>query len=482
LLKNKQFITDLKFSINIINSFKMNRQFIKLTIILLSLLFLVPKCNPSQKDSSVKKSIVNVDSVNNETLITVLDSVKVYSSQEFGQYIYTLPFGSKCKVLSKGKFATRNNIEDFWYQIEFEGKKGWVFGSSTSLRLKKEFELFLKAFINELKDTIDLNFSSKFLNRRQGFFPFEYKRIDNSRYAALFTKKSIINDFEIVLMIYEYGLVVGDFNLFKANIGNCKEPQAFFTSPEFIKLIGQSCQSAESPVFYFQILENNKINELKSSIIAKNVDEILPKIKAEIKVVNKSMSKECKCLVQSTVKVGHSSAKYIFYNITRDECDRYCNSRNYTLIAMPDTLGWLIKFEEKGVFHEIFESGIPDQYILVLKETSNIHLYQKNEIKRVYLFDVAKQTLQELNLKSESCFIISPDNYGCDYCINNTTHVEELIFMSNPELEVVKKVKEMIYDKDFNCKLISQNSFSFTYKWSKEKKMFETQPETILKP
>jgi hypothetical protein len=110
-----------------------------------------------------------------------------------------------------------------------------------------------------------------------------------------------------------------------------------------------------------------------------------------------------------------------------------------------------------------------------LKETRLKHLYEKIQIDRIFLLDATNQTMEELNLRSESCTIVSPENYGCNFCLNNTTHLEELIFIGNPLQQVIRKVKVIKYDETDACKMINQESFTYNYKWVKEKMSFEKQ-------
>lgn len=44
--------------------------------------------------------------------------------------------GKRCAVLSRsGFFETVGNQTDFWYEVQADGKKGWVFGGQTSKKL-----------------------------------------------------------------------------------------------------------------------------------------------------------------------------------------------------------------------------------------------------------------------------------------------------------------------------------------------------------
>ena len=81
-------------------------------------------------------------------------------------------------------------------------------------------------------------------------------------------------------------------------------------------------------------------------------------------------------------------------------------------------------------------------------------------------------TLVELNVGSESCIILSPNQYGCKFCKKHATHSEELILKGNPVTEVVKKVSNFYYDESNNCILINQNTKVQTYNWLPGKMKF----------
>jgi hypothetical protein len=448
----------------------MNSDYFSRVLMLFYLIVLV-KCSSSNPEVKEETGTGFVDSANNKLTI-IQDSTAFYKEPDGKLSMAWIKAGTVLKIVSKGNFGSFDKNQDYWYYVDYKDTKGWIFGSYTSLRLKNEFELFLQLLNNPVKDTISTKFSTKFLDGRQGFIPLEYKRLDDSRFAALFYKKNYLDQEEIILFIYQYGLPVKSAVLFNENISGCISPQVFFTGKDFIKLVGQSCKQQVKSVSYFQILENNSLKELKSTITAKTTEEILPKIKAELKVINKSFSDECKCIVQTSVKEAYKTSDFIFYSITRDECKDYCMTTNSSLIAMQDSNEWSIRFEEKGVFKEIFESGLLNQYIVVLEETRRVHLFERTEIKRLFLFDLIKKTMQELNLKSESCVIVSPEQFGCKFCSKGTTHIEEMVFFGNPVKQAVKKIKNIIYDMEDGCKVIDQNNSSVTYEWIPSKKEF----------
>jgi hypothetical protein len=52
-----------------------------------------------------------------------------------GKVLMKLNEGDKCKILKKGKLAVIKGLPDYWYQVEFDQKTGWIFGSQTNLAL-----------------------------------------------------------------------------------------------------------------------------------------------------------------------------------------------------------------------------------------------------------------------------------------------------------------------------------------------------------
>jgi hypothetical protein len=56
-----------------------------------------------------------------------------------GAVVMTLNAGDRCRVVQRGKFERIGRDGDFWYQIEFQGKQGWVFGSQTDWKMEPFF-------------------------------------------------------------------------------------------------------------------------------------------------------------------------------------------------------------------------------------------------------------------------------------------------------------------------------------------------------
>jgi SH3-like domain-containing protein len=74
-----------------------------------------------------------------EKLQITAPEVSIHSSPEEAEnpasVLGVLVQGSVCNVLQQGERTTFGNADDYWYQVEHQGKEGWVFGSQTSLRL-----------------------------------------------------------------------------------------------------------------------------------------------------------------------------------------------------------------------------------------------------------------------------------------------------------------------------------------------------------
>jgi len=444
-------------------------------VFLIFVFFLISSCKTSEDENDDKNATTDTFEFNSEltnNLVVEGDLIPVYSNADMKEQLFSLNTGDKCKIIEKGSFAIVLGLQDFWYHIDFKGQKGWIFGAYSSLKQNSEFEVFLREFNKVKSDTLSRKLAIAFLNGRPGFKPLEYKRLENDYYAALFYSEIVYPSVELLLIIYESGKSVKEFSLFKGDISNCTKPEAFFTSPEFIKYKGPSCGTQISPILYYQILEDYSIKEVKSSIIAKKSDDLIPAINRELKIVDATIADESECTVHSTIREGYVDKDFIFYTIIRDECKTFCTSRNSTLIALPDSNQWIIKFEKLGGFKAIYKSGIEDKFIVVLEEFVQNHIVERIEREKLYLFDPKLQTLKELNIKSESCIILSPKQYGCEYCNEHSTHSEELIIKGNPVKEVIKKITNFYYDESNSCMLINQNSRVINYTWIPEQARF----------
>jgi len=73
-----------------------------------------------------------------------------------GEVVMKLNDGDKCRILGKTGFEIIRGMADWWYQIEFEGKIGWVFGSQTDIhhyaQLVDEYVDFWEFYHDGLKD------------------------------------------------------------------------------------------------------------------------------------------------------------------------------------------------------------------------------------------------------------------------------------------------------------------------------------------
>ncbi|WP_299315423.1 hypothetical protein [uncultured Aquimarina sp.] len=68
--------------------------------------------------------------------------------------------GDTCLVLKKSVSQVIRGNRDFWYQIDYKGKKGWVFGSQTSIKQKASIhnvDPFLKYFLDTSFFAKDVN-------------------------------------------------------------------------------------------------------------------------------------------------------------------------------------------------------------------------------------------------------------------------------------------------------------------------------------
>ena len=107
------------------------------------------------------KPAVDEDSISGEKGFIIGDEVRVRQGDDAKtEVVATLDAGKEVKILKKSESkAVVGRYEDYWYNIEFDGKKGWCFGefisSETELkdRLKTRFDNFIKSGESGVKDS-----------------------------------------------------------------------------------------------------------------------------------------------------------------------------------------------------------------------------------------------------------------------------------------------------------------------------------------
>lgn len=52
-----------------------------------------------------------------------------------GEMLYALNEGVICDVLQRGPKVSYEDVDDFWYEVQYEGESGWVYGLYTSKKL-----------------------------------------------------------------------------------------------------------------------------------------------------------------------------------------------------------------------------------------------------------------------------------------------------------------------------------------------------------
>jgi hypothetical protein len=114
-------------------------------------------CQDSKTDTGQAN---NSNSQNNTTLssenelIINGNDIWIRNMPYNGEVTFKLNQGDRCKIIEKGQKDQVNNIFDFWYRIEFNGKSGWVFGSQTNKNTNEsivvnDFNAFLKEFAKD---------------------------------------------------------------------------------------------------------------------------------------------------------------------------------------------------------------------------------------------------------------------------------------------------------------------------------------------
>jgi hypothetical protein len=142
-------------------------------IILLTCLLLASCSSKTSKNTSAdivateKTEPANgspMPSVGDENILTIKGKdIWVRDEPGTGKIVMKLNEDDQCKEISREQFEIIRGMADYWYQIEFNGQKGWVFGSQTDKKNAKtplmagtEEELWItfKNHIKQMADTI----------------------------------------------------------------------------------------------------------------------------------------------------------------------------------------------------------------------------------------------------------------------------------------------------------------------------------------
>jgi len=314
-------------------------------------------CNNSNEENKEYSEEKAGEHVMLPTLTIEGKDIWVRSEPTKGEVVMKLNSGDVCEVLEKGKFEKIREMQDYWYKIQFNGKKGWVYGAQTSV------------------------------------------------------KKEVLSENQV-------------------------------------KATGTT------------------------AITGSSIQELLNKITESIKSVDTKYAEENQCMVESKLKLVNEKNNYAFINVERQECGAVCTTTNYSFLIFKQDDVWKIKSKFEGVFKSIHQSDSKNLQLIVLENMDQAHFWQKNSYKNIYLFDNYSLDLIELNLKAESCEIVSPKNISCDYCKDNTSYIEEFIFTSNPVTEVQKKITEIKYDSNNECEILKTETFTENYQWVSEDKIF----------
>ncbi len=73
-----------------------------------------------------------------EVLIVEIDNSWVRDEPYNGNVIMKLPIETECEIVSRGKKEVIRDEEDYWYKIRYKDKEGYIFGSQTSVKLKRQ--------------------------------------------------------------------------------------------------------------------------------------------------------------------------------------------------------------------------------------------------------------------------------------------------------------------------------------------------------
>ena len=70
-------------------------------------------------------------------IMTDVLNVRSEPDPEADNVTFQVKQGDICNILRRGKLTEIREMEDYWYEIEFNGQTGWVFGHFTSKRLEQ---------------------------------------------------------------------------------------------------------------------------------------------------------------------------------------------------------------------------------------------------------------------------------------------------------------------------------------------------------
>ncbi|MFY0626133.1 MAG: hypothetical protein JXR07_07560 [Reichenbachiella sp.] len=112
---------------------------------ILSILMLLSFLTFMGKDFHAEQEYLTINGTN----------IWVRSSPTDGKVVMKLNEGDRCRVFGKKRLEIIRGTADYWYEIEFQGKRGWVFGSQTSRKMEDEFRIFNS--INELVRSIEFD-------------------------------------------------------------------------------------------------------------------------------------------------------------------------------------------------------------------------------------------------------------------------------------------------------------------------------------
>ena len=83
-------------------------------------------------DAEIEESVEVNSEINLDELTIIGDDIWVRSDPLDGEVVMHLYEGDRCEVISKCCYQDIRGTIDYWYEIEYNNERGWVFGSQTS--------------------------------------------------------------------------------------------------------------------------------------------------------------------------------------------------------------------------------------------------------------------------------------------------------------------------------------------------------------
>ena len=154
----------------------MNASSMKKIFILLLLFSCSTKENASETDQDVfesdevEETYAPEDELGEAILTIKGKDIWVRDYPNTGKVVMTLNEGDRCRIIQTGRYDVIRGIGSSWFEIEFEGKRGWVFGSQSNfstLDISTEYRPIKKNIKDLSSENFDELFNSIYLEEKK---------------------------------------------------------------------------------------------------------------------------------------------------------------------------------------------------------------------------------------------------------------------------------------------------------------------------